>query len=918
VNVHSVNIHLNAIALYQKPFSPHFIMEPNQKPTSRTLARKFIVSTLTFNRAIIVLLFISQAMFCMAKHVTRDNALNIAQKFYQKRLSSLGPVAAKRIHARSVTRFDFKLNYIRTVVTPTVKTSAATTSSTTTTSDSTAYYYVYNVGSSQGFVIVSGDDVVKPVLGYALQGSFSTTNIPPNVQGWLDLYKKEIQYAMKAEASTASLNAATTSTTSNTSTQLTDSVAPLLGDILWDQDTPYNLFCPYNKTYKEYTETGCVATAMAQIMKYYQWPAKGIGSESYKSGTYGTQSVNFGAETYDWADMQNSYGATTTGKQDTVVATLMYACGVAVKMQYDIAENGGSAASVSDAGTALINNFGYDAGLQSYDRSLFTESQWESLIQTELNASRPVLYSGDTNVDGHAFVCDGYDSSDLYHINWGWSGLFNGYFQLSALNPDWPGSGGETGGFSQYQQILTGIQKPTVASHVSYELGTYNQGLTSSVSSLSSISTQTLSINFGFINYALNNYTGNVGVGLYKNGVYQKTLSSASISALQPYNYYPSYPFSNISLSGLSAGNYQIYAIYEPSDSTSWSIMKQSTGFNNYLNVTISGTTATIQAPETSPVLTLSQPVQVSENAYQNKTGVFTVNITNSGTEFYSFLGLYIYSKTNATLHQYVDTDVVCIPAGATQTVVFSGTLTTAPGAYYATVLADSTNSYSDKSYKEIGPVADNAVSFNILSTPSSPKLTLNSALAFANGGTSTVYNNQEITLTANITNKGGYFDSTLVAFVFPSKGGTSLTTLDPKTIYLDSLGTQTVTLRGSIDLDPGEYFFGLFYYAGGWVECTPYGSAQLDFSLDDTNTAVPVVTTSGWRIYPNPVTDMLYMNGLNDETATVTVFDVSGKMVMSQQLTNNMIDVSSLAKGIYILRVTTADSVHTNRFVKE
>jgi hypothetical protein len=855
------------------------------------------------------------------RHNVVHFASHIAQKFYQERLVRLGPVAAKRLHAKSVTRSDFKLNYIRTDVTPTVKASAATTSSSTATTDSTAYYYVYNVGSSQGFVIVSGDDAVKPVLGYALQGSFSTTNIPSNVQGWLDLYKKEIQYAMKAKESTASLNTATTSTTSNTSPQLTDSVAPLLGDILWDQDSPYNLFCPYNKTYKEYTETGCVATAMAQIMKYYQWPVTGKGSESYSDSPYGTLSVDFSKVTYDWTDMQNSYGATTTAKQDTAVATLMYDCGVAAKMQYDIAENGGSAATLSDAGTALINNFGYDTGLQSYDRSLFTESQWENLIQSELNALRPILYSGDTDVDGHAFVCDGYDSNDLYHINWGWSGLFNGYFQLSALNPDWPGSGGETGGFTQYQQILTGIQKPTATSHVSYELGTYYQGLTSSVSSLSSISTQSLSLSFGFINYALNNYTGHVGVGLYKNGVFQKTLSSASISSLQPYYYYESYPFSNISLSGLSAGSYQIYAIYEPSDSTSWSIMKQSTGFSNYLNVAISGTTATIQAPATSPVLTLSQPVQVSENAYRNKTGVFTVNITNTGTEFYSYLGLYIHSKTNSALNQYVDTDVVCIPAGATQTVVFSGTLTTSPGAYYATVLADSTNSYSNKKYKykEIGPVADNAVSFNILSTPSSPKLTLNSVLAFTNGGTSTtVYNNQEITLTANITNKGGYFDSTLVAFVFPKAGGQSLTTLDPKTIYLDSLGTQTVTLRGLIDLDPGTYFFGLFYYAGGWVECTPASSAQLSFYLDDTNTAVPEVTTSGWSVYPNPVSDMLYMNGLNDETATVIVFDVSGKMVMSKQLTSNMINVSVLANGIYILRVTTADSVHTSRFVKE
>jgi hypothetical protein len=890
-------------------------METNQKPT--TLSWHVNVDLLTWNRAAVILLFLLQAVFCMAKHVTRDDALTIAQKFYQERVAKLPPTAVKRMQLRSVSRSDFKLDYIRTSTNTAIKASTATPSPSAATTDSTAYYYVYNVGNNQGFVIVSGDDAARSILGYALQGSFAVNNIPANVQGWLDMYKAQIQYAMKATSFTL-LDSTAVLKSSNTSPQLTDSVQPLLGNIIWDQDKPYNLFCPYNTTAKANTETGCVATAMAQIMKYYQWPVTGIGSQSYTDSPYGTLSVDFSKVTYDWGNMQNGYGVTTTGKQDTAVSTLMYDCGVAVKMQYNITANGGSSASTSDAGIALINNFGYDSGVQSYDRSLFTESQWENLIQNELKAARPVLYAGNTNVDGHAFVCDGFDSNDLYHINWGWSGLFNGYFQLSALNPDWPGSGGETGGFTQYQQIIAGIQKPSTTAHVTYQLGTYNQGIASSTSTLSSISTQKLNLSFGFMNFGINNFTGKVGVGLFKNGVYQQTLSSASISSLGSYSYYGSYPFSNVSLSGLASGNYQIYCIYQPADSTSWSIIKPSIGFANYLNVTISGTTATIQVPSTSPVLTLTQPVQLAENAYQNKTGVFNVSVNNSGTEFYSNVGLYIYSKTNAAYHQYVDTGVVCIPSGATQNIVFSGTLTVPPGAYYAVVRSDSTNSYSNNSYKAINPVADNAISFNILSTPSSPQLTLNSPLAFTNGS-NIVYNNQPISLTANITNKGGYFDSTLVAFVFPFKGGTSLTTLNPKTIYLDSLGTQTVTVSGSIDLDPGTYFFGLFYYSGGWIECTPSKSAQLTFYLNDSNTAVAnVQSSSGWSIYPNPVSDLLYLNGLNDETAIVTIFDVSGKMLMNQSLQNNAIDVSSLAKGIYILRVTTAGSVHTSRFVKK
>ena len=908
-----IHIHVNRYVVAKKSFSSPF-METNQKLTSRL---HFVrMDLLTWKRFSVILLFMMQAVFCVAKHVTRDEALAIAQTFYRERVARLPLTAVKRIQLRSVSISDFRLDYTRTNANSAVKSSAITPSSTHPNSDTTTYYYVYNVSNDKGFVIVSGDDAAKSILGYSLQGTFPVDNIPANVQGWLDMYAAEIRYAVKATSSSL-LDSTAVLKSSSTTQQLTDSVQPLLGNIVWDQDKPYNLFCPYNTTAKVYTETGCVATAMAQIMKYYQWPVTGTGSQSYTDSPYGTLSVNFSKETYDWGNMQNGYGGTTTGKQDTAVSTLMYDCGVSVKMQYDIAANGGSSASTSDAGIALINNFGYDSGIQSYDRSLYTESQWESLIQTELKAARPVLYAGNINVDGHAFVCDGFDSNDLYHINWGWSGLFNGYFQLSALNPDWPGSGGETGGFTQYQQIIAGIQKPGRTSHISYQLGTYDQGLTSSATLLSSISSQTVSLSFGFMNFGINTFSGKVGVGLFKNGVYQQTLSSASISSLGSYSYYPSYPFSAISLSGLASGNYQIYCIYQPTDSTTWTIIKPGTGFNNYLNVVVSNGTATIQKPANMPILTLTQPVQLAENAYQNKTGVFNVSVTNSGTEFYSNVGLYIYSKTNAAYHQYVDTGVVCIPAGTTQNIVFSGTLTVPPGAYYAVVLSDSTNSYSNNSYKAINPTADNAISFNVMSTPSSPQLTLNSPLVFTNGS-NTVYNNQQISLTANITNKGGYFDSTLVAFVFPYKGGTSLTTLNPKTVYLDTNGTQVVTISGAINLDPGTYFFGLFYYSGGWVECLPNNEAQLTFYLNDLNTAVANVRSSGWSIYPNPVSDLLYINGLNDESATMTIFDVSGKMVMNHLLTNNAIDVSPLTKGIYILRVTSAEGVHTSRFVKK
>ncbi|MBB3185885.1 thiol protease/hemagglutinin PrtT [Microbacter margulisiae] len=854
-------------------------------------------------------------LWASAKHITQQEAVTIAQKFYQARIARLQPVAAARLKASSISNADFKLGYVA------AKSGYVSANQTKAiaVADSTAYFYIYNVGGNQGFVIVAGDNVAKPVLGYSLQGSFATDHIPSNVQNWLNIYKTEIKAAQQKELNPSLLGSVSTAQSSYSSTQqLNDSVAPLLGNIMWDQDTPYNLLCPYNTTYKERTETGCVATAMAQIMKYYQWPVTGTGSYSYSDSPYGTLSANFGTTTYNWSKMLDSYGATTTGAQDTAVATLMYDCGVAVKMQYDIASNGGSAASTSDAGIALVKYFGYDSGIQSYDRSLYTENQWETLLRNELKASRPVLYAGTTDSVGHAFVIDGFDSSDLYHINWGWSGLFDGYFQLTALNPDWPGSNIVTGGFSENQQMIAGIQKPTGTSHVNYVVGIYSKGLTSSVSSLSSIATQTFSLSYGFMNFGINSFSGTIGIGLYQNGTLQKTLGTTSVQGLNSYYYYPNISFSNVSLSGLSSGTYQIYCIYQPTDSTSWSKVKQSGTYNNYLNVTIAGSSASITKPVIAPVLALTQPIQVTQNAYYNKTGVFNVSIHNSGTEFYSDLALYIYSKTDSTAnHQYVDYGVVCIPSDSTINVTFSGTISCPVGTYYAVALNDSTNSYSIKSYKQLTPSSDNFISFNVLNTPTSPNLILNSPIVFTNGS-STIYNNQTISLTANITNQGGYFDSTLVAFVFPTKGGYSLTTLNPKTIYLDTNGTQTVTITGSIDLDPGQYSLGLYYYAGGWVECSPAASAQLIFTLNNLNTAVTNVQQSSFSIYPNPASNMLYINGLEDDNVFVTICDVSGKIVLSKNISGNSLDISALANGLYIMKISTTNRVETTKFIKQ
>jgi hypothetical protein len=783
--------------------------------------------------------------------------------------------------------------------------------------NATVYYYIFNIstGNQEGFIIVSGNDATKPILGYSNEGAFSIDKIPSNLQSWLNFYKTEIKYAMDAGLSSLSLDSDSIFTAS--SLRSTSSVEPLLGYIKWDQESPFNLLCPYDKTAGEQTLTGCIATAMAQIMKYYKWPEKGTGTGQDLVSNYGTLSVNFSKTNYDWNNMADSYNSSTTGIQDTAVATLMYHCGVAVDMEY-----GTSASSAYDKNiaNAFINNFGYDANIQRYTREFFTASEWDNLVKTELNATRPVIYSGNTDSIGHTFVCDGYDSNDFFHINWGWGGRYNGYFELSSLESSSPGINGIIGGFSQNQDIIAGIKKPDGISNTNYQIDLYSNGLTSSTSSVSINNSTSLSLSYGIINYGLNTYSGELGIGLYKNGVFQSVLKPIySISSLQSdYGYFGDNQLSfNVSLGNLaSETTYQLYAIYMPADSSSWSIIRGTNSLNNYLNLAINNGIATITKPDNTPVLTLTQALSLSGKAYKNKTANFSLTVKNTGTEFYSNIGIYLYSLSDTSAHQYVNYGVVCIPSGATDTLTIGGNITCATGSYYAVAVYDTTNACATNCFKPISPANYNPISINILAEPASPVLNLNNKISLSDGPI--IYRNKVMTVNANITNTGGYFDSELIAFIFPLTGGTSLDYLDPKTAYIDQNETKTITLTGALSLDSGSYLIGLYYSSdsSSWTSINPRDSCFLTFTLANQIDSITDTDSVNLKIYPNPVKDVL--NIQTPETIEqIEIFDLLGRILKKETNTSTTV-VSNLHSGVYLLRIKTEKRIKTFRFIKE
>jgi hypothetical protein len=860
-----------------------------------------LLSSANLSRYIITSLLLLQITICFGKQITPGQSLAIAQKFYQKHKSS-GPAKVK-----SAITPTFRLDYIST---DKPKTSRVKTQST----DSTGYFYVYNIGSNLGFIIVSGDDATKPVLAYSDDTTFPTANIPSNLLYWLDFYKSEIKYAQQTSLSTTLLDTITLAKSSSSTSTVV--VQPLLANIKWDQTGPYNLLCPFSSTDNARSLTGCVATAMAQIMKYNQWPVKGTGSFSYTDGTNGTLTANFGNTTYDWGNMPDTYGSvSTTAKQDTAVATLMYQCGVSVSMTYSPS---GSSALVSDAAVALKNYFGYDTDLNIYTRDFYSSTDWKNMIKTELNASRLVMYGGTTGTFGHAFVCDGYDSNDLFHINWGWSGYYNGYFELSVLNPPPSGSISSTGGFSQGQQIITGIQQPDVITNPSYLINMYSLGLTSTKSTITNIASQSFNVNFGFLNYGANDFNGKFGIGLYKDGVFQKTLSTypSNVSLLANYGT-PNFTLSGLSLSGLASGSYKIYCIFKPSTASSWTIMKGSNLLNNYLNVVVSGTTATITKPSLAPALALSQKITLTGKAYQNKTANFSVTVQNTGNEFYSNMGIKIYSTTNSSVYQYIDYGVVAVPTGETKTFTFSGIVTCAPGSYYATAVCDSTNAFSASSFKEISPKTNNEIPITILSQPAAAALSLTSPLSLSTGS-SVISPNQNITLNANITNSGGYYDSDIIAFIFAAGGSSSIGYLDPKTVYIDTNESQSISFNGSLNLNPGNYYFRLYNNPTSWTAFAPAASDVLNFTIGTgITTANNGHEETDYQISPNPVKDAFSLTGF-DGKGMLSISDIHGRLLLKKEINGNeYVSVRSLPQGVYILTLVTEKGTTERKMLK-
>ena len=503
-------------------------------------------------------------------------------------------------------------------------------------------FYIFNAEEG-GFVVISGDDRTVPVIGYSEKGQLLQDDMPDNLRSWLDGYAEQLQAIENGEATPALPRSA--KVTRGVSAK--PAIAPLI-KTTWNQSGPYSLLTPTythtnnnNEVVSDPTVTGCVATALAQVMNYYQWPASCPALEGYTTSTLGLNVEALTATTFNWSLMKNSYADSETGEEAYEVSKLMRYIGQAIHMNYNLAENGGSAGSADM--NVMINTFGYSKQVYSESRGNYTTAEWEDMLYRELAAGRPVLYDGAANTGtGHQFICDGYDGNGLFHINWGWGSYQDNYFVISLANPTDTGIGGGTGksGYIFRQGAVFGFQPgsvnepeiPVITSNVDgFSDATYSRS--SGDEDFVSISTGSCKIYASYSYVPTNTYNIEAAWALWQNdqvlgivsNISNKTINNTQLSAgWSSIRYSPS-PVSFGA--GLPDGDYRLVQVWRPQGSTGdWTVMSSMKS----LRVNISGNTLTICKPQYTPVTYTVNDVDFGGKLAVGKVAKVVVNLTNT------------------------------------------------------------------------------------------------------------------------------------------------------------------------------------------------------------------------------------------------------------------------------------------------
>ena len=783
--------------------------------------------------------------------------------------------------------------------------------------------YLFSINHDEGFIIISADDDAIPVLAYSLENHFDPDHMPSNYQKWIEGYKKQIRY-IKAHPEQVSdetgpswellIDGKSTGTTKSTS-----AVAPLL-TTTWSQGSFYNDLCPYDTTAGERAVTGCVATAMAQIMKYWNYPEQGSGYHSYSHDLFGTVSANFGAGTYDWSSMNDAVSA-----PNDAVATLMFHCGVSVEMNYSV--EGSGAYVISDRSPiehcseyALKTYFNYDNALHGVIRDNYTTSSWTDLLKTELDQGRPIEYVGYGSGGGHAFVCDGFNASDFFHFNWGWGGYYDGYFSIDALDPGGVGIGGGDGGFNSGHQAVIGI-KPPSSGEAGYNLVLYD---TLSISDNPMFYGDPFTIHTDIANYGTGTFSGDFSAAIFDKDYVFVEFAEIHESATLDGGYYNGFDFTNEGSLGFLPGVYYAGVYYRPTGEN-WMAVGDSL-HSNLLEFSVFYTSDIELYSEflISEGTSIEQhlPFTVTADILNEGHGTFTGTVS---VDLYDMEGNYVQVVEEiggASLDSgYYYNDLVFT----------SGGLSVEPGTYLLALTHKPTggdwilsgSSYATNPIKVIVKAAplnpdiyesNDSSEISYVLTPNYVDNVASITTDGSNTHTATDNDFYKIELDAG-------FDYTITARAHDSYNSGNQEVYSNDVIWsysLDGLWSDLYddVMEGNIThAGVGELLLGVSPYFEGQT-----GTYLLDIQISRTEiVSANPLENDLLNIYPNPATDLIQIesSGIIDR---VEIYDAKGRMVqtMDTNATTVSTNISGLSQGVYLLHLTRENQTTVHKFVKQ
>lgn len=534
--------------------------------------------------------------------------------------------------------------------------------------------YVISAYDSKGYVVVSADDALPAVLGYSDKGGFDADEMAPAMKYWLSEYGRQLEYA-EAHGLTASAPMKAPNM---------PSIAPLC-DATWSQSRPFNDNCPTVSGKK--APAGCTATAMAQAMYAHKWPIVGTGTNTYISGTTREKmTFDFGATTFDWGNMLPSYSYGYTEAEGAAVATLLEACGNAALMNYGASDSG---AYPYDAIYGMVNFLGYDKSAVMLERDYYTAELWNDRVYSELAAGRPVIYGGYDSAyqNGHTFIVDGYGGDGFYHLNWGWGGMSNGYFLLTALDPAEQGIGGSGAGYNYKQDAIVNVMPARENSEYQLEVMWYGPFATINSAYTSIGSVDFIVGNEGFFQgFTLENVQATIGVKLTpKEGGEPVFYPGTKVDFSSHYGIYEAETYNKFTIPVSEfpkSGEYIVTPAYEYNGHVEDVMVK--VGETKSLFMICSTRSVKFEVPESTRTLTADN-IKVVNKLYSGKPCTIKAEIHNSGEEYLGMVKAG-FENSEGQVRTWLDPVPVNLTDGESVSITFTGVLNS-----YNTVLAPGT-----------------------------------------------------------------------------------------------------------------------------------------------------------------------------------------------------------------------------------